>query len=406
VTTIETDAKVVAIETLRDPEHAEFLWVRIETDTGVVGLGETMPKPLAVEAAVHDRLAPLLLGRPISPERFWAESFQSISYAGYGGAEMRALSAVDIALWDALGRITGVPVHTLLGGPVRDRVRVYNTCVGYGAYPDRERFFDDPAGLARDLVAEGYGAVKMAPFDDYSVASLGQHFDSADLAEGVARIAAMRDAVGDAIEIAIEGHSCWNLPSAIRIAKALEPYRPLWLEDILQARSPVAWAQLREATTIPICGSERVFTRFDAINYLQVGAWDYVNQDVAWTGGITEFRKVAALAETFELPVVPHNCHGPVAAAATMAVSAAVSNIAWTETVRSFERGIHPDIAVGGPTTDRGYVIPSESPGLGIELLDSFLSRCLTRRTTVEMVGRAGGWALGDPWANGVDDGM
>lgn len=400
-----TELTVTAIETLRDPEHSEFIWVRVETDAGIVGLGETMPKPLTVEAAIHERLAPLLLGRPVSPERFWTDAFQAISYAGYGGGEMRAISAVDIALWDALARSAGLPVHVMLGGPSRAKIRVYNTCVGHGKYPDRKRFFSDPGGLARELVDEGYTGMKMAPFDAYSVASGGQHFDSADLAEGVARIAAIRDAVGDAIEIAIEGHSCWNLPSAIRMAKALEPYRILWLEDILQARTPQAWRQLREETSIPLCGSERVFTRFDAMPYMQAGAWDYVNQDVAWTGGISELRKVAALAETFELPVVPHNCHGPVAAAATMAVSAALPNVAWTETVRSFERGIHPEVAVGGPRTVDGYVTVSDEPGLGVELLDSFVDRCLRRRTTIDMVGGLGGWAAGDPWA-GVDDEM
>lgn len=403
----DTTAPIItAVETLRDPTHAEFVWVRVETDTGIVGLGETMPKPIAVEAAIHERLAPLILGRPLSPERAWTDAFQAISYVGYGGAEMRAISAVDIALWDALARSADLPLTALLGGPSRDRIRVYNTCVGHGNYPDRERFFSDPGGLARELVDEGYTGMKMAPFDDYSVQSGGAHFDSKDLKEGVARIAAIRDAVGDAIEIAIEGHSSWNLPSAIRMAKALEPYRPLWLEDILQARTPPAWRQLREATSIPICGSERVFTRFDVMPYLEANAWDYVNQDVAWTGGITEFRKVAALAEVFELPVVPHNCHGPVAAAATMVVSAAVPNIAWTETVRSFERGIHPDVATSGPKTVDGFVSLSDAPGLGVDLLDSFVAGCEVRRTTVDMIDGAGGWAAGDPWANGVDGGM
>lgn len=396
---------VTAIETLRDPSHEEFLWVRLETDSGHVGLGETMPKPLAVEAAVHERLASLVLGRPAAPEWFWAEAFRAISYVGYGGAEMRAISAVDIALWDLLGRHANRPVHELLGGPVRERVRVYNTCVGHGEYPDRERFFTDPGGLARDLVADGYTGMKVAAFDDYSVPSGGQHFSTRDLAEGVARISAVRDAVGSDIEIMIEGHSCWNLPSAIRLAHALEPYAPLWLEDILQARNPAAWRQLREATAIPICGSERVFTRFDVLPYLNGGAWDYVNQDVAWTGGITEFMKVAALADTFELPVVPHNCHGPVAAAATMAVSAAAPNVAWTETVRSFARGIHPAVARGGASTEDGFATVADSPGLGVELLPAFVDRCIVRRTTIADVKGLGGWGSGDPWA-GVDDRM
>jgi L-alanine-DL-glutamate epimerase-like enolase superfamily enzyme len=398
--------RVVAVETLRDAAHPEFLWVRVETDTGIVGLGETMPKPVAVEAAVHERLAPLLLGEEVAPEAFWTRAFQSLSYLGHAGAEMRALSAIDIALWDALARGLGAPLTTVLGGTVRSAVPVYNTCVGHGDLPDHRRFLTDPAGLARDLLGEGYRALKIYPFDAYSVESGGHGIARADLEAGVACVAAIRDAVGMELGIAIEGHSCWDLPTAIRIAEALEPYRPMWLEDMIPARTPAAWRALADATDIPICGSERVFTRAGVLPYLEAGAWRIVNQDVAWTGGITEIRKIAALVDVWELPLAPHNCHGPVAAAATVAIGLSTPNVSMVETVRSFERGIHPAVARGGHRVSDGVATLPDAPGLGVELREEFVARCTRRRTTLEDIDGAPGWGAGDPWADGVDERM
>ncbi|MER3389757.1 MAG: mandelate racemase/muconate lactonizing enzyme family protein [Microcella sp.] len=398
---------VVAVETLRDPVHREFLWVRVETDTGVQGLGETMPKPLAVEQAVHERFASLLLGRELSPELFWSEAFSSIGYTGYAGAETRALSAIDIALWDALARSVDLPIATLLGGKVRDRVRVYNTCVGFGSWPDREGFLERPADLARELSDEGYSAMKVWPFDAYSVGSGGHWIAPQDLATGVSTVSDIKNVLGDGMDVAVEGHSGWDLPTSIKLAHALEPFSPMWVEDLMQARSPNAWRQLREATSVPVTGSERVFTRFGIHPFLEAGALDIVNQDVAWTGGISEMRKVAAMAEVFELPVTPHNCHGPVAAAASVAIGLSVPNVSLVETVRSFERGIHPDIAVGGHTVEGGFATMSDAPGLGVELLPGFLERCIRRRTELSpSTTVAAGWTTGDPWAGGVDEGM
>jgi galactonate dehydratase len=396
--------KIAAIETVRLDEHPEYLWTRVHSDSGLVGTGETMPRVAAVERIVHEVLAPLLLGAEVAPERNWQAGFRAIAYHGYAGAELRALSALDIALWDLLGQAAGLPVHRLLGGPCRSVVPVYNTCVSHGALPDHERFLQDPGGLARDLVAEGYGAMKIWPFDDLSTASLGHRVDRGTLRDACRCFAAIRDAVGDAIEVALEGHSCWDLPAAVEIARAVEEFDLMWLEDMLHAGDPGAWRSLREATRTPICGSERLFTRHGIAPFLHARAVDVVKQDLCWTGGFTEFVKVAALAGLHELPVAPHNCHGPVGAMATLHASAAIPNLRVMESVRAFTRGFFADLVDQPPCIEGGGAAVPERPGLGLRLREEVLARAHREVSHAEGAGAAAGWGEGDPWRGGLGD--
>lgn len=389
--------RITAVETLRLAEHPEFLWVQVETDEDFIGVGETMPRVGSVERVIHDVLAPLLIGSDVAPEAIWQRAFQAIAYHGYAGAELRALSAVDIALWDLLGQQAGLPVHRLLGGPCRDRVPVYNTCVGYGANRDHDRFATDPADLARELAAAGYPAMKIWPFDGYSTATNGQRISPADLAAGSRPFAEIHDAVGTDIRVALEGHGCWSLPAAIEIARALEPYSPLWLEDLLPTTDPAAWRSLRDATSIPICGSERAFTRHGIAPFLDAGALDVVKQDVCWTGGFTELMKVAALADRHALPVAPHNCLGPVGSMATLHASAAIPNLYLMESVRSFSHGFHHTLADGAPVIENAQIAVPERPGLGVTLRPEAFANARRLRTDSADPG-ATQWTAGDPW--------
>ncbi len=396
--------KVTSIETLRLDEHPEYLWVRIHTDDGAVGLGETMPRVGSVERIVHEVLAPLLLDNEVAPERFWQAAFRALAYHGHAGAELRALSAVDIALWDLVGQRAGLPVHRLLGGPCRSVVPVYNTCVSHGTIRDHERFLADPGGLARDLLAEGYGAMKIWPFDDLSTASMGHDVDRHALRRVCAVFAAIRDAVGDRMQVALEGHSCWDLPAALRIARAVEEFDLMWLEDMLQAGDAGAWRTLRESTSTPICGSERLFTRYGLRPFLDARCLDVVKQDLCWTGGFTEFVKVAALAGAHELPVAPHNCHGPVGAMATVHASAAIANLRVMESVRAFTRGFFAELVDEPPVIEGAGAPVPERPGLGLRLRDDVLARAHRNVSACEGAARAVGWAEGDPWAGGLGD--
>jgi galactonate dehydratase len=394
--------RVRAVETIRLDDHPEYLWVRVHTDAGITGTGETMPRVGSVERIVHEVLAPLLLGADVAPERCWQSAFRAVAYHGYAGAELRAVSAVDIALWDALGQQAGLPVHRLLGGPCRDVVPVYNTCVSHGALRDHERFQRDPAGLARDLADEGYTAMKIWPFDDLSTESMGHDVDRAALRQVCRGFAAVRDAVGDRIAVALEGHSCWGLPAAVRIAREVEEFDLMWLEDMLHAGDPDAWRALRDSTRTPICGSERLFTRYGMKPFLP--CVDVVKQDLCWTGGFTEFVKVAALCGASELPVAPHNCHGPVGAMATLHASAAIPNLRVMESIRSFTRGFFADLVDEPPVIRGDGAVVPERPGLGLRLREDVVARA---RRTVSELGEgvaAGGWGDGDPWKGGVGD--
>ena len=393
--------KIAWVETARLPAHPSYLWVRVGTDEGLIGTGETMPRVQAVERVVHEVLAPLLIGADAAPEAVWERAFRAIAYHGYAGAELRALSAVDIALWDLLGRRSGMPVHRLLGGPCRERVPVYNTCVSAGSVRDHERFLSEPGALARELADAGYTAMKIWPFDELSVASLGQRLDATQLRQALRVFTEIRDTVGDDIEVALEGHSCWNLPSAVRIAQELEPYSPLWLEDLMPATDPRPWRQLKEQTSTPVCGSERLFTRYQVLPFLEGGAVDLVKQDVAWTGGITELRKIAALAEQFQRGLTPHNCLGPVGAAASLHLAAAVPNLYLMESVRAFSTGFHRELVDDAPTITDGHLPVTEKPGLGVELRESVLATATTVRTDAA---GARGWAEGDPWTGSLGD--
>lgn len=394
---------VTAVETVRLPDHPEYLWVLVETEDGFVGTGETMPRVASAEQVVHDILAPLLLGSAVAPEAYWQRAFQSISYHGYAGAELRALSAVDIALWDLLAQSARMPIHRLLGGPCRERVPVYNTCVSHGEHRDHERFLQDPATLAKELADEGFPAMKIWPFDSLSTATLGQRVDHRQLRDACRILGEIRDAVGDTIEVAIEGHSCWNLPSAIRVAEAVEEFRPMWLEDLLPAGDPTAWRQLRDSTSTPLCGSERLLTRYQVLPFLEAGAVDVVKQDMGWTGGFTELAKIASMAATRELPLAPHNCHGPVGAMATLHLSAAIPNLFLMESVRSFSRGFFDALVERPPVAADGFIEVPTGPGLGVHLRPEILARAERRRTELGVAGE-GGWGAGDPWADGKGD--
>src|SRR5579871_4432720 len=214
---------ITAIETIRLSRgitvHAgpiRWLWVRIHTDTGLVGLGETYPHPEAEAAIIREALAPVLLGRdPLSIDRLWADMFQAISYSGWAGAEMRAISAVDIALWDLAGKALGAPVYQLLGGASRESIRVYNTCY------DHIDFLREPVKLARDLARSGIHAMKIWPFDPVAQETRGQYITVVQMRQGLEPLRLIREELGDSMDVAMEFHGYWSLPCAIEIAKAL-----------------------------------------------------------------------------------------------------------------------------------------------------------------------------------------
>ncbi len=370
--------KITAVETLHlGKVHPPFIFVLVHTDAGLVGLGQTADTRTA--AAVHDLAARFLIGRdPLHIESLWHPMVDFAGFHGYAGAELRAISALDIALWDLLGQVAGLPIYALLGGPCRERIRIYNTCSAYGAHAENERARTDPVGLAGELLADGITCMKWAQFDTYARQSRGQAITTAQLREGIAGIEAVAKAYGDRMEVMIEGHGLWNLTSAIAIARALEGLPIHWLEDLLWQDNPEEWADLRAKSPFPIAGSERLFTRHQMRRLLELHGTDVMIADVTWTGGISELKKMATQAETYGIPLAPHDHSGPVNLWASAHVLLNVPNAYIMETTRVFcdpRFGYYHELVEGAPILREGHMHLPAGPGLGIRLRPEVATR-------------------------------
>ncbi len=391
-----TPGNIVRIDTLRWEGWPHLALVEVVTDEGLVGVGETFYLPTVVEALIHDFAVPLIeqIGTDASRiEAIWQGIFSVAHIFGHAGSEMRAISALDMALWDLAGQAAGRPVHDLLGGRYRDRIQVYNSCLPFGRYvADEQAWLTDAGALAVDLLAQGYRAMKFYPWDRFAprlarhdVAGnlwtfrprvAGHHLAERELAEGLAAVQSVRDRVGDAIDVIIEGHFRWDLAAAIRICQALEPYRPLWVEDMTGAHNAADLRRLVAETRVPIAASERLMGRHPFRDVLEAGGVHVVKIDLSWTGGITEGRKIGDLAAGFDLPVAFHDCVGPVTAFANLQVAAALPNAMLVETSRAFfDGGWYEEVVVDRyPVVDGQAEIPAR-PGLGTALRPDFRQR-------------------------------
>jgi L-alanine-DL-glutamate epimerase-like enolase superfamily enzyme len=348
----------------------DWLWVRVHTDEGLTGLGETYPLAPAEKAVIARALAPVLLGKnPLEIDRRWGEMFRAISYSGWGGAEIRAISAVDTALWDLAGKAAGMPIYQLLGGASRDAIPIYNTCY------DRIDFLAEPERLASELLEMGITAMKIWPFDPVAAESGGQWLNAEQLRRGLEPLARIRRAVGDRMDVAMEFHGYWNLPCAIRIAQALEEFQPMWLEEMLPQDNMAAYRELAGATSLPLCLSERLMSRWGFRELLDLGAARIIMLDIAWCGGISEARKIAAMAETWYLPVAPHNCGGPVLHFASAHLAANIANLYLLETVRRHYLEEYDGLLSASLKPVEGKLPLPPGPGLGVELNPEVLHR-------------------------------
>ena len=385
--------KIRRIETLRSPDHPNLLWLQLHTDDGAIGLGETFYIPSAVEAIVHDFAAPLLLGQSaFDRERHWQALFSHANFFGHAGAEMRAISAIDLALWDLLGKHTGQPVLHLLGGQTRDSIRIYNTCVDTPLYPDQTAFLEHPGELAQHLLAQGITAMKVWPWDRFApqmqvrgatgpagwsaAGPVGHDLLPQELSRGLWTVQEIRRAVGDRMQIALEGHGRWDLNCALRIARALEPYDVMWMEDFLQPDSAEDLARLARESRIPQAVSERLFTRHAFRRILDGDCAHVVMPDIVWTGGLSEAVKIAAMADTHHLSIAPHDCTGPVNLFACLQLCAAMPNAMIMETVRGFCEGYYREVVTPALPIAQGRAqLDGFGPGLGVALRAEFLAR-------------------------------
>ena len=390
--------KITKIETVRTREFFNVIWVRIHTDSGVIGLGETFYGAGAVEAHIHETLAIRLLGQnPLHIEALHKEMLNLPMAQSSTGAEYRAASAIDIALWDIFGKVCNQPVHQMLGGLCHSKIRVYNTCAGYnyvrsknikpvsnwqinpgqaeGPYEDLDGFMNRADDLALDLLEQGITAMKIWPFDPPAIENKGLFITAGQMKKSLEPFEKIRKAVGDKMEIMVEFHSLWNLPAAKEIARAIEPYAPRWYEDPIRMNSPQALAEYARSTPVWVCASETLGSRYPYKDMLERDAMHVVMVELCWSGGLTEGRKIAALAETWHRPFAPHDCIGPVGFAAAVHCSFSQPNTLIQESVRAFYKGWYNELVTAVPRIENGYVYPMEGPGLGVELRDEVFAR-------------------------------
>jgi L-alanine-DL-glutamate epimerase-like enolase superfamily enzyme len=385
--------KIVRLETIRVDEYPNILWLQVHTDEGLVGLGETFLMPQTVEAYVHEMLAPKLLGRdPLAIDRIARDV---VGYLGFRstGAEMRGNSALDIALWDLFGKATGQPIAQLLGGFSRQKIRTYNTCAGTGymrsgsqqianwgldnpgRYDDLNGFLTRADELAEDLLSEGITAMKIWPFDPAAEKSDGEYISRPDLKKALEPFEKIRKAVGDRMDIMVEFHSLWRLVPAMTIARALAPFDTFWHEDPIKMDSLGSLKRYAEASIAPICASETLGSRAAFRDLLETGVAGIVMLDLSWCGGLSEARKIAAMAEAWHLPVAPHDCTGPVVLAASTHLSLNAPNALVQESVRAYYRTWYRDLVTAVPEVKDGMITVPPGPGLGLELLPDLLKR-------------------------------
>ena len=365
-----------------EPQGRSFVFFKIDTDEGVSGVGEAtssggggsvivgnMARFLRDSTAGDDFRESLIGEDPQYIDRIWHKLYRRFTGGGgFGGFVTTLLSGIDIALWDIRGKALGLPIYRLFGGPVWDDVPMY-THVAPGD-PDRA------AAQAKQLAGEGFTALKTDPF----MPEMRQHhrrymkgeISPRGAALGVDTIAAMREAVGPDVEILIDAHGNFNVPTAIRLARRLEPYDLGWFEEPVQPNSNDALRAVREAVDVPLCVGERLYHRWDFVPILKDRLAEYLMPDILWCGGISEMRKIANLAESFYIPVSPHDASGPVNILAGAHTMMTVPNFYKLE-FNHAALDVHNRI-ISEPLDIRdGTLHLSERPGLGVELDEEYL---------------------------------
>jgi L-alanine-DL-glutamate epimerase-like enolase superfamily enzyme len=382
---------ISAVETLRIAERPNLVWVRLRTEEGITGLGESWFGSGPVETDVHERIAPLLVGE--DPACIEALSRKLRPYVGgFGtGAEMRACSAVDVALWDIAGKVADKPIHDLLGGRLRDSIPVYNTCAGpdyvsksadvrprnFGlpgqagrgrVYEDLDGFMTRADEVAAELLDMGIHSMKIWPFDFVDAAADGRGISAAEIATALVPFEKVRKAHGDTMRLKAELHGLWHLSAAKKIAAALEPLGMDWIEDPVWMDHMCDLGELVRSTSAPIAAGETLGGIGQIETLLQVGGVATAIVDVTWGGGISFARQAAIQAQAAGKAIAFHDCSGPVTLTSSTHLALACANVVEQEITRAFYYGWYHELVDALPPIDNGCIRTPPGPGLGLEL--------------------------------------
>lgn len=343
-----------------------WLFLKIETDAGIVGWGEPVVEGRAhtVKACVEELMEYMIGKDPMRIEDHWNMLYRSGFYRG-GPILMSAISGIDQALWDIKGKYFNAPVYQLMGGACRDSIKVYSWIGG-----DRPT---DVGAAAKSVVDAGFTAVKMNGTEELQYIDTFEKID-----QTLERVAAVRESVGEYVGIGIDFHGRVHKPMAKVLAKELEQFRPMFIEEPVLYENAEALREIANHTSIPIATGERMFSRWDFKNLLQDGYVDIVQPDLSHAGGITEVKKIASMAEAYDVALAPHCPLGPIALAACLQVDATSHNAFIQEQSLGIHYNQGSDLL--DYITDKsvfdykdGYVAIPNGPGLGIEIDEEYV---------------------------------
>ena len=349
-----TDIKAFTVDCFR----TNWVFVKIYTDEGITGVGEgTLEYKEKAFLGALEHIKEYLVGQnPLDIERHWHSIYRDAYWRG-GPVLMSALSAVEMALWDILGKSLGTPVWQLLGGKVNDKVRIYVNGWFAGAKEPEE--FAEKAKIA---VQRGITAMKWDPFGKSYL-----QISNADLDKALRCVGAVRDAVGKDVDLLIEGHGRFDVATGIKIARELECFKPMFFEEPVPPDNLEALKAVRDKSPVAISAGERLYSRWDYRKLFDLRAADYIQPDISHAGGIMELKKIAAEAESRYIPFAPHNPSGPVANAATLQLAATCPNFCILEIMYS-DVSWRKDVVNEELEYKDGYITIPDGPGLGIEI--------------------------------------
>jgi galactonate dehydratase len=352
--------------------QGEYIFVEVQTDEGITGWGEvTTTHPVANRAvcAVLNQLNPLIVGDdPFHIEKIWNKIFRRFTYMGSRGASTNAISGIDIALWDIRGKAMNEPIYNLLGGPVRENIELYT-------HPDPNIGPDEAKRQAKEIADSGHTAMKFDPYPhqvEESNGYLSGTMTTRDEAIGNEITAAMREGAGPDMELLIDAHGRFDVPTAVRLSRSVAPSNIHWWEEPVPVESTHALKNVRAQIDLPISVGERLHTRWEFVAVLEQDLADFLMPDVTWTGGISELKKISTMAEAYYVPISPHDASGPINVLAGAQVMMTVPNFYKLETARyrlnAYDQFIQTPLDV-----QEGRLMMPDGPGLGIEMNMDFL---------------------------------
>lgn len=381
----KADMHIAEVETFvvgNPPPHyggRYFIFVKLVSNDGIIGYGEAYNAtfdPHVTASMIEDVAQRYLIGSdPHQLEKFFRQCYSSGFSQRPDISMMGCYSALEIACWDIIGKAANKPVHQMLGGKLHEKLRSYTYLYadGNSVYPDEtgetKNVYNDPelaAKAALKCLGEGFDAIKFDPAGPYTIYD-GHMPRQSDIELSAKMCAAVREAVGTKADILFGTHGQFTAGGAIRMAKAIEAYDPLWFEEPVPPDQPEMMAEVARATSIPVATGERLTTRFEFGRVIENRAASILQPDLGRSGGIWETKKIAAHAETYHLQIAPHCYCGPIAAAANIQLAASLPNFLILEAIKTFD-GFHEKLLEQKIAWQDGFVIPSDEPGLGVEL--------------------------------------